>query len=185
MSHQSKAIVGTLFVALTMVFIWAVAMRSVADSQPLGWSLLLLLALLVVTWFDLDHFRIPNWISWPLLFVGIGLAATGPLDIRNSMLGALLGYGLIWTLGWYWRRFRGQDGIGLGDAKLLGAAGAWLGALALPSVLLAASTTALATVLINAAAHRERPAAAQVIPFGPFIALGFWTVWMAGGLIPS
>src|SRR3546814_16185239 len=52
---------------------------------------------------------------------------------------ALLGFALLAGLGFFYRRWRGRDGLGLGDAKLAAAGGAWLGWAALPSILLLAS----------------------------------------------
>ena len=71
--------------------------------------------------------------------------------------------------------------MGLGDAKLLAASGAWLGAGALPTVLLWATGSALVCVLV---ASRRNPAltGASRLPFGPFLAFGIWLVWLYGPL---
>ena len=67
----------------------------------------------------------------------------------------------------------------MGDAKLLAAAGAWLGIFALPLVTLISSGAALLTILLNALAQSKPINAKMRIPFGPFIAIGFWTIWVA------
>jgi prepilin signal peptidase PulO-like enzyme (type II secretory pathway) len=80
-----------------------------------------------------------------------------------------------------YRAWRGISGIGRGDAKLFAASGAWLGAHALPVVLLGACASALLVLL---AAHMlgRRLEARTAIPFGPFLAFGTWLVWCLGPL---
>jgi leader peptidase (prepilin peptidase)/N-methyltransferase len=92
---------------------------------------------------------------------------------------AAAGFAALFAVAWGYRALRGRAGLGLGDAKLLAAAGAWLGMEALPSVMLWACGSALLAVLI-AAAFRLPVEGATRIPFGPFLALGFWIVWLYG-----
>jgi leader peptidase (prepilin peptidase)/N-methyltransferase len=72
--------------------------------------------------------------------------------------------------------------LGLGDAKLLAAAGAWLGWPALPGLVAAAAAGALAVALARAALG-ERLAAATRIAFGPYLALALWLFWLYGPLL--
>jgi len=142
-------------------------------------SVFLLIALVSLTWFDFDHFRIPNWISYPLILTGLGLAyARGISALGWHILGALIGCGFVWALNLYWQRCYGKDGIGMGDAKLLGAAGAWLGPLALPFVTLVASGIALLGIVLTKVFLRRIIDASARIAFGPYIAIGFWSVWL-------
>jgi leader peptidase (prepilin peptidase) / N-methyltransferase len=67
----------------------------------------------------------------------------------------------------------------LGDAKLFSAAGAWVGLEGLPSVLLCASVIAIAFAGV-ARAGGETVTAVTRIPFGPYLAFGFWIVWIYG-----
>ena len=67
----------------------------------------------------------------------------------------------------------------MGDVKLLAAAGAWVGWQGLPWLLLIAAAAALAVVLI-AAVVRRRLTPAAPIPFGPFLCLALWLVWLYG-----
>ena len=139
-------------------------------------------ALTGLAWFDIDHYRIPDWISLPLILAGLTLAYLGAgSGFPAHVLGAALGFGTIWGLNAYWRYRHGKDGIGLGDAKLLAAAGAWLGVLALAPVALIASGSALALLLTGRFLGKASMVPAdQHIAFGPFIALGFWSIWLFG-----
>ena len=72
---------------------------------------------------------------------------------------------------------RGRDGVGEGDAKLLAASGAWLGAALLPQVILLAASTALAAALCLRLAG-NRLSAGSALPFGPFLAFATWLLWL-------
>jgi leader peptidase (prepilin peptidase)/N-methyltransferase len=81
-----------------------------------------------------------------------------------------------------YRAIRGRDGLGGGDAKLLAAAGAWVGVRALPQVVLFAAIAGL----VAAAGLRiagVRLGAQSALPFGPFLALATWLVWLAPALV--
>jgi leader peptidase (prepilin peptidase)/N-methyltransferase len=78
-----------------------------------------------------------------------------------------------------YRRLRGVEGLGLGDAKLLAAAGAWLGPAGLPSTMLIACAAALAHAALLARGG-SGVGWRTPIPLGPALALGFWITWLHG-----
>ena len=131
--------------------------------------------LLLLSWFDFDHYRLPDWLTLPLIAAGIIFHYVTQGEALLGLAGAALGYALVWSLAMIWRHLRNVDAIGLGDAKLLAAAGAWLGALAIPPVLLLASGAGLIYVLSDRILTGRHVTA---IPFGPFIGLGMWIVWL-------
>lgn len=142
----------------------------------LGWCLLALAAIDLVAWI------LPDTLTLPLLLGGLLVAAGGdrlpgftPLaSLPSAAMGAAIGYLALAALALGYRRLRGRDGIGLGDAKLLGAAGAWLGAERLPMVLLAAALLGLATAVVRRGPWRADTA----VPFGPALALAFWAAYV-------
>jgi len=167
-----------------MAGVWVIALIVEAPAVPALPSLGLFSSLAIVIWFDFDRYRIPNWVSYPLIASGLALTAFWPdPPFVHRLAGMTIGYGLIWGLRVYWQRTRGVDGIGMGDAKLLAAAGAWLGVLALPFVTLIASISALVWVATTAWLSSTQIDRTQRLPFGPFIALGFWSIWLLGGLV--
>jgi leader peptidase (prepilin peptidase) / N-methyltransferase len=145
-------------------------------------SSVLALALAVLSAIDLSTYRLPDWLTLPL--AAFGLLAT-PIVLEAQpwwqVASAALGFALMAGIALIYRKLRGRDGLGLGDAKLLAAAGAWLGAEALPSVLLWACGSAILALLLRAWRTGAR-SAEMPIPFGPFLAFGVWLVWLYGPL---
>ena len=94
----------------------------------------------------------------------------------DFLIGAVAGYAVIWLLRAYYLKRRNIEAIGLGDAKFLAASGAWLGWQALPFLLLTASIVALIVVTIQSIAGNKFDSK-TAIPFGPYLCIGFWTIW--------
>ena len=152
-------------------------MTIVAVSVPLGAILITLSSI------DLRTGRLPDILTLPLMITGPIIAlAFGWQDPVWHVVAAAVGFGAFYAIAEIYCRVRKRDGLGFGDAKLFGAAGAWLGVQGLPSVLLWATGTALAGICV-AVLFRHRVEAATAIPFGPFLALGFWLVWLYGPLV--
>ncbi len=166
--------------AALAIAVWALATVSgpmAIASLALGWTLLALSLI------DLKSMRLPDGGTLPLILAGLALSAigeTGPLWLH--LLGAALGYAALAGLGAVYERLRGEPGLGLGDAKLLAAAGAWVGVQALPSVMLIACVCALAMAAVLARRDREL-GWRSAIPFGPALAIGFWITWLYGPLL--
>lgn len=139
-----------------------------------GWTLLAL------AWIDVRNYLLPNILTISLGLVGLTLSLLLWADqFQGHVIGAVSGYGLLAIVALTYRQLFGRDGLGLGDAKLLGAIGAWVGWQGLGTTLLVAAFSGLAFVLILKASGRgvRRD---QAIPFGPFLALGGWIVWLYG-----
>ena len=96
-----------------------------------------------------------------------------------SLWGSIVGYIVFWLLGEMFFRWQDREGLGLGDAKLLSAAGAWLGIMALPTLVLIAAGSAL-----GFAALRNAPRGAP-LAFGPFLAFAFWLLLLIWGPVHS
>lgn len=145
-----------------------------ADPAIVSVTAALLAVLARIAWIDVARLRIPDALSLPLIAAGLAVAVLLPVrPLTDHLAGAVAGYALFAVIGaWFFRR-RGIEGLGLGDAKLLAAAGAWLGWQALPWVVLIGSLGALGLALSRPAARRGDPVA-----FGPWLALAFALVWL-------
>jgi len=143
----------------------------------LGWWLLLIAII------DLEHFWLPDWLTLPLLPLGLAAAWAGfgpPLIARVA--GAAIGWAVLVLIAWLYRRLRGRDGMGGGDPFLLGAIGAWVGALQLPAILLGAGLLGLATAL-GMRMRGEAVTATSRLPLGTLMALAAWPAWLVVAFI--
>jgi leader peptidase (prepilin peptidase)/N-methyltransferase len=111
-----------------------------------------MLGLVIIIFVDLDTMMIPDVISLPGTALGL-LAAlllgdfTG-VTWRDSLAGAGLGAGVIWFIRFFYRRFKGVEGMGLGDVKLMAMLGAFLGWKAVLFILLAGSVQGMLYAVI-------------------------------------
>ena len=164
--------------AATGVAVWAVlAAPDPAEAWTdcvLGWGLLAL------AWIDWQHMRLPDAITLPLVL--LGLAATwwlAPWDITDHAVGTAIGYLGFRAVAGLYRWWRGRDGLGQGDAKLLAAAGAWVGWAALPTLIFTAALLGL--LLALAEKLRGRSVGTQtMLPFGPCLAVALWLIRLYG-----
>jgi leader peptidase (prepilin peptidase)/N-methyltransferase len=141
----------------------------------LGWPsaayALLFSALLVISAIDLSHQIIPDRITLPGIVLGLLCASMIlPVGLLDSVLGVLLGGGLLWVLAWASPYLFGKEGMGGGDIKLLAMIGAFLGwkPVLLTIMVGALVGSVMGLGLIGLKVMRRD----QYIPFGPFLALG-------------
>ena len=133
----------------------------------------LIIALVYLAYIDFRSFQLPNAITLPMIVIGIlfnlvGMPDPGLVSPISSLLGAIAGFVLLWALDkmYYWTKK--QHGIGLGDAKLLSALGAWLGLGAIPNILLIASITGVLGGVLWL--HFQKQTIRSAFPFGPCLA---------------
>lgn len=123
--------------------------------------------LTVLTVIDAQTMLLPDILTLPLLGMGLLVNSNETVvSFQDAVLGALLGYLVPLLIALYYRRFRGHDGIGLGDVKLIAALGAWLGWQALPALAVLASGIHLALLAIIFIVSRNKDAVIEQ-PFGP------------------
>jgi len=131
---------------------------------------------IIIFFIDLKHFIIPNELTFPLMIIGFiksfdpNLNQTIFPNYINSILGGFFGYILIWLVIIIYEKIRKQEGMGLGDAKLMSAIGFWFGWTSIPFTIFIASVVALIFV-IPSLINKTRKISSQ-IPFGPYIIIG-------------
>lgn len=128
-------------------------------------------ALITLAAIDWETGYLPDAITLPLIGAGLIAAAVGHFTpFPDAMIGAAAGYGALWAVAAGYERWRGRAGLGMGDAKLLAALGAWCGWAALPLIVFGAALIALGAVglmrLRGADINND-----TAIPFGPALAL--------------
>jgi leader peptidase (prepilin peptidase)/N-methyltransferase len=157
---------------VTAVLSAAVAWRFGPSWQTAG-ALALTWALVALAFIDLDEQILPDVITLPTLWLGLTLNLGGLFTtLEASVIGAVVGYGFLWTVYHLFRVATGKEGMGYGDFKLLGMLGAWLGWQSLPVIVLLSSLTgALVGVGLIVLRGQDRNVP---IPFGPYLAVGGW-----------
>ena len=139
--------------------------------------LLMILAFIfiIIFFIDLKHYIIPNILTFLLMILGFTKSFDPNLNsifpnYLNSLIGGIFGYGIIWSIIFFYKQIRNKEGMGLGDAKLLAAIGFWFGWISIPFVIFSSSIVALILV-IPSLLNKSRKFSSQ-IPFGPFIIIG-------------
>ena len=147
------------------------------SDRPVAFSLVLYANLYALTLYDHFTMRLPNVLTATLAITGLLHAFVTGRDMSPFLVGVATGFLVLFLLSLAYEKLRGRQGLGMGDAKFLGAAGAWVGWAGLPPVLLIASLAGLGGFLVKSVAERAcNPA--KAIPFGPFLCFGLWLTWL-------
>ena len=159
--------------ALFLLVVW------LTPVGPLLFSRLLLVCILIALFgIDLEHQILPNVITLPGIAIGVIVSLVAPPGIVDSLSGVLLGGGILYAIagGYYlWRR---EEGMGMGDVKMLAMIGAFLGWKAvLVTLVLSSFSGAIIGLLLMAVQKGNMKFA---LPFGTFLAIGALIAMLAG-----
>lgn len=162
--------------------ITAVLFVLVAATTPVGpllaARLLFVCALIVLFGIDLEHQILPNAITLPGIAVGLAFSLAGPPGWRASLAGILLGGGVLYAIAYAYYLVRKEEGLGMGDVKMLAMIGAFLG---WQAVLLTLVLASFAGALIGLAMIAlQRGSMKYALPFGTFLAIGALVAMLAG-----
>jgi leader peptidase (prepilin peptidase)/N-methyltransferase len=149
------------------------------DIFALSMALLFTWALLCLSMIDIDKYILPDDITIPFLWLGLICNLFGLYtDIYSAVIGAILGYMILWSVYWIFKLLTGKEGMGYGDFKLLAMLCAWLGWQALPMILFLSSLMGAIvglTLLFLKKQNKDTP-----IPFGPYLAGAGWFSMLYG-----
>jgi leader peptidase (prepilin peptidase) / N-methyltransferase len=133
----------------------------------------------LITIIDAREMLIPDMLS--LSAIPLGLLSAWYLNGNDSftahVLAAFLAAACFMTIRIAYQWLRDIEALGVGDVKLAGAAGAWLGLDALPMTCLLATCGALAAVIIQGLVAANKPDLKTAVPFGAFIAPAIIVIW--------
>ncbi len=165
-----EAATAALFVGCVLAFGVSVAALAAAIFGAL------LIALAAI---DVEHMLLPDRLTLPGLALGLALSPFLPFGgFRAALLGALLGGGILLALAGGWLLLRGEEGMGLGDVKMLAMIGAFLGWKGMVVTLFSASL--LGALVGIALLGRSRAGLKTRLPFGAFLSLGGLFALFAG-----
>ncbi|MBT7642449.1 MAG: prepilin peptidase [Rhodobiaceae bacterium] len=162
-----------LFVELAMAALMLVAWAQL--SLPVFLAFVPFMVLMVVIFLtDMDDFIIPDWTSLGGLALGLFLSflgAPGLPDLQSSLTGGAAGFALIYSINFTYKLWRGHDGMGFGDVKLMAMLGVWLGPVSLLPILFSASLSGAVIGIGAILFHRlQNSSEAPVqLPFGCFL----------------
>ena len=156
-----ELMMALLAAALMVRFQWSIATAG---------YFLFCAALVVIIFIDVHHQIIPDVISLPGIVLGFLFSLVSPtVSWQDSLIGLLVGGGVLYAVAFLYFLLRKVDGMGGGDIKLLAMIGAWLGWQSLPFVIFASSLSGSIIGLI--AMQYQKKGGQTRIPFGPFLSL--------------
>tara|TARA_B100001027_G_C16256119_1_gene326995 strand:+ start:1147 stop:1908 length:762 start_codon:yes stop_codon:yes gene_type:complete len=135
---------------------------------------ILFLSFIIIFFIDIEHFIIPNQITFPLMTIGFLKSFDPNLhfifpNYINSLIGGIFGYLIIFSIIYFYKNLRKKEGMGLGDAKLFAVIGFWFGWISIPFVIFLSSFIAL--ISITPSLLKKTKGMSSEIPFGPYIIL--------------
>jgi leader peptidase (prepilin peptidase)/N-methyltransferase len=141
---------------------------------PVGWllasRLVLATALIVLFMIDLEHQLLPNAITLPGILVGLAFSFVAPPGPVDSLLGIILGGGVLYGIAAAYYLLRKEEGMGMGDVKMLAMVGAFLG---WQAVLLTLVLSSFAGAVMGMAMMAlQKGNLRYALPFGTFLAVG-------------
>lgn len=166
---------------LTGIASLIVAYRFGVTLQTLA-ALFFTWVLIALTLIDLKKQLLPDNMTLPLLWFGLFISFFDLFtDLKSSVIGAMAGYLILWSVYYLFKLLTKKEGMGFGDFKLLAALGAWAGFSYLPQIILISSVVgsiAGITMLLVGKTRQQQP-----IPFGPYLAVAGWIALLWGETI--
>lgn len=154
-----------------------------------GWTPLLAVRLLfaasMVALFaiDLEHHLLPDAITLPGIVAGLLASLWLPPGIRDALIGALVGGGVLWLIGEAYYRYSGEEGMGGGDVKMLAMIGAFLGwELVIVTLVFSSIAGSLIGVLLIVT---RRGGMKYALPYGTFLSIAALVASLYGASIVS
>jgi leader peptidase (prepilin peptidase)/N-methyltransferase len=174
---------------LSLALLAAVCLSLVASPGPDGvFGAFLGLLMLAIAVTDNRRYIIPNELTAAAAALGLLRASTvGPdADWLGAVWAALRATAiavpmLLLMLGY--RRWRGRDGLGLGDIKLAAVAGVWLGWTTIFAVIELATLSAIGAYIVNGYLNKRPLKATAFLPFGLFLAPAIWIGWLLEAIL--
>lgn len=182
--------------ALTALLWLAVVWRQ-GVSFALPFDLIFVTAITALIFIDAEHMILPNVITYPGIVFALvariampflmgrpyfddlqmlmgGMLAGMPVwaaSLTGALIGALVGGGSLWLMGWTWEKLRGIEAMGLGDVKMMFMVGAYLGwRLTILNIFLGVFSGSLIGIALMARQGKRNMQ--MLLPFGVFLGIG-------------
>ena len=166
-------------------------------SMALPFDLVFVSAVTALVFIDAEHMILPNAITYPGMVFALvarlaipyltgspyfddlpmlldGMLAGMPLwavSLVGALIGALIGGGSLWLMGWTWEKLRGVEAMGLGDVKMMFMVGAYLGwRLTILNIFLGVLSGSIIGIFLMARQGKRNMQ--MLLPFGVFLGIG-------------
>jgi leader peptidase (prepilin peptidase)/N-methyltransferase len=182
--------------ALTALLFIATAWHD-GFTVALPFDLVFVAAITALVFIDAEHMILPNAITYPGMVFALGARLAIPLltgtphfddlpmllngvlagmplwaaSVIGALIGALIGGGSLWLMGWTWEKLRGIEAMGLGDVKMMFMVGAYLGwRLTILNIFLGVLSGSLIGIVLMARQGKRNMQ--MLLPFGVFLGIG-------------
>ena len=164
---------------LANAVLWVLVARQGKDWGDIAGGAFLASACLALLAIDAEFQILPDKITLTGIAVGIGFAFVTPSrSVPAALIGAGVGAGGLFLVAFLYEKIAGHEGMGLGDVKMLGMIGAFLGAWGvLVTILLSSLTGSIVGIALIASGKGTRK---LKLPFGVFLAAGAVAAWFFG-----
>ena len=175
------ALASTVVVVIAAAGVYFSLVSAPGPIGVLGAGLaLIMLAIAVI---DLRSFIIPDVLNAAAAVLAIMHAAAQEPEAWLQAVGIAVLRGALLALVFFalragYARWRGRQGLGLGDVKLAFVAGAWLDWLTIPIAIQVAALGALSAYLVRYLVSGRSLSATSRMPFGLFLAPAIWICWL-------
>ena len=142
--------------------------------------------LIALSGIDVREQLLPDNLTLPLMWLGlVGSMDNLYMPAKPALIGAAAGYVSLWLVWWLFKQITGKEGMGHGDFKLLAALGAWCGWKGILPIVLISSLVGAVTGSLWLWINRKKVLSTP-IPFGVYLAIAGWLVFMWGdGMIAA
>jgi len=192
--------VEALTAALWVIVVWHDGL-----TWALPFDLVFVTAITALIFIDAEHMLLPNAITYPGIAFSLiarvalpylmgrphfddldllldGMLAGMPLwaaSLVGAFIGALVGGGSLWLMGWTWEKLRGIEAMGLGDVKMMFMVGAYLGwRLTILNIFLGVLSGSLIGIFLML--RRGKRDMQMLLPFGVFLGIGAIAALLVG-----
>jgi leader peptidase (prepilin peptidase) / N-methyltransferase len=168
-------------VELLTAVVFVATLSQVGVGLLLAVRLVFACAMIVLAFIDLRHRILPNVITVPGMVAGLVASAVVPPGWLASLIGILAGGGILLLIAGIYERVRHQEGLGMGDVKMLALIGAFLGwKLMLLTLVLSSLLGSVVGLLLILTAKGDMK---HALPFGTFLAAGALVASLTGDAI--
>jgi leader peptidase (prepilin peptidase) / N-methyltransferase len=167
------------FVELLTGLAFAACAHYFGFGWPLVFALIITSYFVAMSFIDIDHQILPDTMTLPLLWLALLLSLNATyIPLKDAVIGAAVGYMILWSIYWLFKIVTGKEGMGHGDFKLLAVIGALVGWQEIGIVVLLSA--GVGAIIGGSLLVVQKKGSQTKIPFGPYLAVAGWITFLWG-----